>query len=95
MLLTVKKQVEETVELKTPAYYKDTMLGNLHYINPNGEITTVRKRMVNMWCPDDGKAYTDEINDIMQRGEPVTKEEFDTAYAEVMSKFEKAVTVHA
>jgi hypothetical protein len=90
MLLTVKKQIEETVELKTPAYYKD-YIDNYHFINESGQIITVRRKMVNMWVPEDGKVYNEEIEDLLRRGEPCTKEEFEKAYAEVISKLDEAV----
>lgn len=92
MLLKVKKQIEETVEFKTPAYYKD-FIGNHHYVNEEGQITTVRTKMVSMWEPSDGRHYTEEIEALLTRGEPCTKEEFDKAYIEVMMKFENATTV--
>lgn len=89
MLLTVKKQIEETVELKTPAYYRD-YIGNLHYINEDGQLVTVRNKMINMWEPESGSAYTEEIEALLSRGEPCSKEEFDKAYMETFDKLNRA-----
>jgi hypothetical protein len=90
MLLTVKKQIEETVEFKSPAYYKDT-IGNLHYINEAGQLTTVRRKMINMWEPEDGKIYNEAVEELWTWGTPCTKEEFDEAYTETLEKMNEAV----
>ena len=92
MLLTVKKQVEETVELKTPAYYKD-YIGNYHFINDDGQLITVRTRMINVWSPEDGAHYKEAIEELLRRGEPCTQEEFDKAYMDVIEKFENATGI--
>jgi hypothetical protein len=85
MLIEVQKKVTETVELKTPAYYRD-YIDNLHYINESGQIITVRRKMINMWSAEDGNAYNEQIDDILQRSTPCTKEEFHKAYAKVSAK---------
>lgn len=90
MLLKVKKQVVETVEFKTPAYYKD-FIGDLFYVNEAGPLVKVNPRMILTWAPEDGSYYDDTIEELLRRGEPCTKEEFDKAYAEVVSKLDKAV----
>jgi hypothetical protein len=92
MLLTVKKQVEETVEFETPVYYKD-WIGNFHHINETGQLTTVRQKMINMWEPEHTTHYTEAIEEILRRGEPCTKEEFEKAYLDVLKKFENATSV--
>ena len=92
MLLTVKKQVEETVELKVPAYYKD-YLDNYHYINEAGELVSVRQRSITSWLPNDGKFYTDAIASLLKEGKPCTQEEFDKAYMDVIEKFENATGI--
>jgi hypothetical protein len=90
MLLKVKKEIEETVELKTPAYYKD-YIGNPVYINKSGEVITVRNRMISIWTPEDGAHYTEEIEKVLQQGTPCSKDEFDKAYVETMDKLNVAV----
>jgi hypothetical protein len=90
MLLTVKKQIEETVEVKTPAYYKN-YLGKHSYLNEAGQLITVRKQMINISDPDYGKYYVDEVEELLREGESCTKEEFDKAYAETMAKLNAAV----
>lgn len=90
MLLTVKKQIEETVEVKTPAYYKN-YLGNLHHINEIGQLTVVRKQMIHVWDADHGKTYTDAIAELIHEGQPCTKDEFDQAFTEAMGRLKAAV----
>ena len=90
MLLTIKKQIEKTVEVKTPAYYKD-YLGNLNHINEAGELTVVRKQMVHTWGADHGKMYTEAIAELLQNAQPCTKEEFDQAFAEALGRLKSAV----
>lgn len=72
--------------MKTPAYYKDA-IGNLHYLNEAGELTTVRRKMINIWQPDDGKTYNEAVYDLYLWGTECTQEEFDKAYGETMAKF--------
>jgi hypothetical protein len=90
MLLTVKKQIEETVEIKTPAYYKN-YIGNFSHINEAGQLITVRKQMINISDSDHGKHYADEVQELLREGQPCTKEEFEKAYAETMAKLNIAV----
>ena len=94
MLLTVKKQIEETLEVKTPAYYKD-YLGNHHYINEAGILVSVRRKSVTTWQPEDGKYYTEEIEGLLTNGKLCTKEEFDKAYCEMIEKIESAAFGYA
>jgi hypothetical protein len=84
MLIEVQKKVTETVEFKTPAYYKT--LSGCSYINETGQLISVRDRMIFMWEPHQGKFYTDDIEELMRNGEPCTKEEYHKAFAEVSAK---------
>lgn len=88
MLLTVKKQIEETVEFKTPAYYKD-ICGH-YFINESGQLVTVRDRLVTVWEPEQ-MYYQSNIEQIMNDGEPCDRSEFDAAYNAVMQKIQAAV----
>lgn len=90
MLLTVKKQVEETVELKTPAYYRD-WIGNPCYINEQGTITIVRKTMVCIWDNPNSEHYTEEIQKILSDGTPCTREEFEASYRAALETIQAAV----
>lgn len=92
MLLTVKKQVEETLEVKTPCYYKYDLLQK-HYFITGDQIIVVSCKMIYVWGPDMGKAYTDEIMYALDNGQECSKEEFDKAYAAALQKFEAAVDV--
>lgn len=89
MLLTIKKQVEETVELKTPAYYKG--LTGYYHISEAGQYTQVSDRMISQWYPSDGHHHSEQIERMLQFSKPCTKDEFDKAYAETMAKFNAAV----
>lgn len=91
MLLTVKKQVEETVELKTPTYYKGA--SGVHYINESGQLIYASGTLILLWEPSHGDAYTNEVRSMLQYSQPCTKDEFEKAYAEVLAKFESAMSV--
>lgn len=88
MLLTIKKQIEETVEFKTPAYYKD-ICGH-YYINEAGQLVTVRDRLITMWDPSQ-IYYQSNIEQIMNDGKPCERSEFETAYNAAMQKIQAAV----
>lgn len=90
MLLTVKKQIEETVELKTPAYYKD-MCGH-HFINEAGQLITVRERLITVWDPEQS-FYQSNIEQILTEGKPCEQSEFDAAYNAAIQKIQSAVGV--
>lgn len=88
MLLTVKKQIEETMEVKTPAYYKD-MFGHV-FINEDGRLIVVKKNMVYAWDSSYGTSYTQEIERVLRDCEPCEKEEFDKIYSEAIAGFDIA-----
>lgn len=89
MLLTVKKQIEETLEVKTPCYYRS--LTGIHYINEGGQLVSVSMRMVSIWSPADGKYYNDDVERLVRDGKPCTKEEFEKKYNEAMAEMNAAV----
>lgn len=96
MLLTVNKQIEETLEVKTPCYYKS--LSGYHHINESGQLITVRDRIIFMWEPSQGRFYTEEVEKMVRDGESCTRQEFEKAYAEVAEKLGMAaglVTVNS
>lgn len=87
MLLTVKKQVEETVELKTPAYYKD-ICGH-HFINEAEQLITVRDRLVTIWEPTQSY-YQSNIEQILNESKPCERSEFEAAFNAAMQKIQAA-----
>lgn len=89
MLITVNKQVEETLEVNTPCYYRS--LTGHHYINEQGVLTTVSDRMISLWAPQDGKYYHEDVKRIVESAKPSTKCEFEKAYMDVVEKFESAI----
>jgi hypothetical protein len=89
MLLTVKKQIEETLEVKTPCYYK-TITG-FHYINEAGQVVSVNSRMISMWHADDGKWRNDDIQRLVNDGQSCEKEEFEKAYIEASTSMNAAI----
>jgi hypothetical protein len=88
MLLTVKKQIEETVEFKTPAYYKD-ICGH-HFINESEQIITVRDRLITIWEPAQSY-YQSNMEQILNDSKPCDRAEFETAYNAAMQKIKAAV----
>lgn len=89
MTITVQKQVEETLEVKTPCYYKG--LTGYHFINQAGQLITVSDRMITLWEAKDGKYRNEDIERIVRTGQPCSKEAFDLKYAEALAKLEAAV----
>jgi hypothetical protein len=88
MLLTIKKQIEETVEFKTPAYYKD-VCGH-YFINESGQLVTVRDRLVTVWEPEQCY-YQSNIEQVLNEGKPCERAEFDSAYNAAIQKIQSAV----
>lgn len=89
MLLTVKKQVEESVEIKTPSCYK-SFLG-YYFINENGVLIAVKKSMVYVWDQSFGHIYNEAIEEVLRVGESCERTEFDTAYNSAMQNIQSAV----
>jgi hypothetical protein len=89
MQIKVQKQVEETVEVKTPCYYK-TMVGYQH-INERGQIVTVYTSMIAISEPSKDRHYTDDIQRMLKHGQSCEKEEFEYAYNQALINFNKAV----
>lgn len=90
MTITVQKQVEETLEVETPCYYK-TLVGYQH-INEKGQIVTVYTSMVAVNEPSKDKHYTDDVQRMIKQGHPCKKEEFEKAYADAIENFDIAVS---
>lgn len=88
MLLTVKKQTEETLEVKTPCYYK-TVTG-YHFITETG-LVSAGSRMISMWGRNDGKYFNEEVERIVNNGKPCNKEEYEKAYAKILNEMNLAV----
>lgn len=89
MQITVQKQVEETLEVKTPCYYK-TVVGYQH-INDKGQLVTVYASMVAISEPSKDRHYTDDIQRMLQHGKSCEKEEFEYAYNDAMARFGNAI----
>jgi hypothetical protein len=89
MLLTVKKQIEETVELNTPACYK-SFLG-YYFINESGTLVAVKKNMVYVWGQEYGYMYTEAIAEILRDGESCERSEFDNAYNGAIQNIQSAI----
>lgn len=88
MTITVQKQVEETVEFKTPCYYK-TMVGYQH-VNDKGQIITVYTSMIAISEPSKDRHYADEFQRMLNHGKPCEKEEFEKEFNKVISGFANA-----
>lgn len=88
MQLTIKKQVDETVEVKTPAYYKDAC--GYYFINEAEQLITVRDRLVTIWEPTQS-FYQPNIEQILNDGKLCDRSEFDAAYNAAIQKIQSAV----
>lgn len=82
MVITVKKQVQETVEVQTSTYYKDNY--SHHYINDKGILMTVRKTQITVWEPTSCQ-YDNSIQEVITKADPSNQSEFDNAYAVAMN----------
>ncbi len=81
MLLTVKKQIEDTMEVNTPCYYKDNT--GHYFINESGQLIVARQTMTYMWDSSYGHIYNEEIERVIRECTPCEKQEFDKKYSEV------------
>jgi hypothetical protein len=89
MLIEIKKQVTETMEVKTPCFYK-SFLG-YYFINENGVLVAVKKHMIYVWDQSYGNIYTQAIEEILRDGEPCERSEFEAAYNGALLYFQAAV----
>lgn len=81
MLITVNKQVEETVEVSLPAYFKD-MFGHF-CINIDESVIQIYAAQITVWKARSAGAK-DAILSIV-KGTPISQEEFEQAYDETMA----------
>lgn len=88
MNITVQKKVEETLEVKTPCYYRG--ITGLYFINESGQLISVNDRFISIWNQKDGRYYNEEIERIVRDGKPCTRDEFEKAFNKVMSEFGSA-----
>lgn len=90
MLLKVKKQIDETLEVKTPAYYREHF-GAICYINEAGILVTVYSTLIAIYNPSQADHYTKQLADLVTKGKPCTRVEFDTAYRAALENIQAAV----
>lgn len=88
MQITIQKQVEETLEVKTPCYYK--VVSGYQHINERGQIVTVYSSMIALSEPSKDRYYTDDVRRMLQHGIPCSKEAFEKAYTEAMARLGNA-----
>lgn len=82
MVITVKKQVQETVEVQTSTYYKDNY--SHHYINDKGILLTVRENQITVWKPK-SCVYESSVQQVVLNAEPSNSDDFNNAYAAAMN----------
>lgn len=86
MLITVNKQVEETVEVSLPAYFKD-MFGHF-CINIDETVIQIYPAQITVW-----KARSAGAKDAIYtavKTTPITHEEFECAYKRAMATIQAA-----
>lgn len=86
MLITVNKQVEETVEVSLPAYFKD-LFGHF-CINKDESVVQVYPAQLTVWRAKSAGAK-DAIHTAVKTT-PITHEEFECAYRQTMATIEGA-----
>lgn len=89
--MQIKRKIEttETVEVPAPSYWKSKYGGLLYYINAEGVLTMMSDRFVAMVEPS-ANQYAKEIDEAIA-GEPITREEFDQKYSDVIGTFDRVV----
>lgn len=95
MLITVKKETEETIEIKTPCWYFTQSPDRWHFINENGDVTTVGKDVIMLWSA--GDPFSDsfrisQIKYILQVGHGCTESQFKEALDKELYRIQETVT---
>lgn len=85
MLIEVKKQVSETVEFKTPCYFKENF-GGYCYINDIGDLIKVHNSSIILWDQSDSEYYREAVQRATKDCAFVTKEEFEKEYIKTVAK---------
>lgn len=94
MLLTVKKEVEETIEVKTPCWLYQKSPERWHFINENGDMTTVGNGVIIIWAvdSDDGVIVQREIQRVIAISHSCIEADFKQALDRELYKIQETVT---
>jgi hypothetical protein len=91
MLIKVKKEVEETIELQTPCWVYDQDYRTYVHITTDGDVIKVMPNLIALY--DRGNSMTElEIREAIQRAHSCTEAEFKEALDKQLFKLEEAVT---
>jgi hypothetical protein len=93
MLITVKKEVEETIEVNAPCWLRDKYSDKLTHITSDGGIVIINKGLVALF--EAGESFTNEnIHQAISAGVPTTELEFRNAMMDAWAKIQNALTAN-
>jgi hypothetical protein len=91
MLIKVKKEVEETIEVQTPCWLYDQDYRTHIHITADGDVIKVMPNLIALY--DHANSLTEiEIREAIQRGHSCTESEFKEALDKQLFKLEETVT---
>lgn len=82
MLIEVKSETIEMVEVKTPCYYKTK--NAFHFINDQGVLISVRNGQITSWYPET-PFYNSSIKEVIKEGALSEADEFDAAFVKTIN----------
>ena len=90
MLLTVKKQVQvdETIEIKCPAYYKDCY-GFYYHVTDNSKIIRLSHCLIVVWDLSD--KHSQSVLADMLKGEEIESTEFNEIFETTMESIKNLI----
>lgn len=81
MIIEIKKEITETVQVEHPCYYKRTLLSDTYcHINEAGVLIEVRPTQITIWHPKDGKYFNEHVQEMVEKGTVCTREEFEEMF---------------
>ena len=90
MLITVKKEVEETIEVKTPCWLT-THNGSYYHITAEGDLIHVANGLIVLW-EKESEATSEEIHKAVTTGYSCTEEKFKEVLDKQLFKLEETYT---
>lgn len=89
MIIEVEKKVKETVEVKTPAYFKGP--AGVHCINESGDLIEAGRDIIVMWRKSHKDSHASQMDTVLRFNEPCSREEFTRAYHAALANIQAAV----
>lgn len=90
MIIEIKKETTETVELKIPAYFKDKDGFRFSAILEDGTLIHVNETQLTMWNTDSG-FYNSGVQQLITAAIAATEDEFLNEYRKISGSFERLI----